>query len=710
MLHTKKRIPALYNHTSGMIVKIEKPKELWILKKYFLQITGMSAQRFTKNKYEWRDVKGKWDCKTDAEGIKINVNSIPTREDYIKLSDQQLLDAVANLKAAEQLEKTATQQENNYQYEVYGKMYAAFHDYHTYYNHINDQYTLTVENCKVSAQKWAVWQWILDNYNRFPNSLVIFHAAYTKIFPAHLKPKISFSNFYRDCRKFGIEKKVIDLRTQKKEKKRNISSDQYVFLQKQYIQPQKTSAKEAYRKLKNYCKEIGKKSVSERTVSDCFKEDFYNNIELAKIRYGAAYAQKMMPYASLEKAAHRNTQWQQDGWIMPFWGADFQRYTLYLIWDNHSRKILSGKVGLKEDTTLVLKTFEDAVRTTGVLPGEAVTDKHSWTKGMEGSRILLGAEKRGTRVTVTINAQRNQVAERHNRYLDALCEDYEGYLGKNITAKSKDGRPAPEAMEQYRKAGKFKTDSEVAAIAQSIIIKYNHAPLDILDGLSPNEAYDQSESLKAFKLSETEILDLFKPMQQYKVHRGQINIMVGKKKHEFQLSSKLINNYNNREVNVIYEDLTQGIYITDIRTGEELGSIEPKRKIAGAIPDQTPEDIKMLNQQTGRSNGVTIKARKAATRKIESLAGLHKNPEALEIMDKHTLPKDLHQEIAQSAELRRAMADNGIDKDLIPIRTPKNATLTPLVEKTTASPFSKNTAAPKWVSPDEMNEDFFASI
>ena len=550
-----------------------------------------------------------------------------------------------------------------------------------YFNRIKEKYpTLKTEQCKEYSKRWAAMEWIIPMYEKYDRKyrLEMFAGGWVKNFPTQFKEssenhKISFYNLYKKCFIEGVENTIVNLKSVKKVQTRR-SEFQMVLLQTLYIQSRKITGAEAYRKLNTACAEQGEKPMSSGNVKIIFRE-FEKNVELYKLRYGQAAAQKQLPYASLLPAIHRNTQWQIDGVTMPFWGANFQRYVLYLIRDNHSRKIVGWSMAESENTTLILDGLDDAMRNTGVFPGELVSDQHSFHRTNIAARLRAETEKMGAVWTVTINAQRNQLAERYNQYLDGLCKDFAGYLGKNMTATGKDARPSPETLTQYAKTANFKTADEIKAIAAYVIKEFNNMKLEPLEGLSPNEKYAASEDVKCFKISETERINLLRPATAYKVTRGQINIKVGMKKHEFQLPAELINRYNKRKVLAIWEDLEQGIYISDISSGEELGCIMPKQKMHGAIPDQTDADRKRLNQLTGRTNGVTTKARKNAQERIAE--ALVNNPEAIYQIEAHALPKDVRQIALQDAELKRSMAEQGIKQDMIPIRAQKAETITP---------------------------------
>lgn len=671
---------AVVNQYMGIATTPKKAKRFWMHKTYFLHISGMNVIAFDKNKSKWKEHPSKWVTEKRNDGIYVDIYTIPNRGEYMTNDDELLKGLVARLEQEQQQGTTINTLSTEIDEVHYMLLKVKQENFQPYVNVLNEKYTLKAELCRDFAQRWAVWQFITENPNY---KLSVLYPAYNKIYPGHCANKNSFCNFRKAIVQKGIEAKIIDQRAISKAAKR-ITTFQYAFLQNAYIQPQKIEAPRAHKLLVAACAGTGEKPYSLSSVRGYFRE-FEKNAELYTMRYGAASAQKKMPYATLLPAEHRNTQWACDGWTLPFYGTNFQRYVLYLIRDNYSRKIVGMNVAASENTASILTAIEDALYTTGVVAAELVFDKHSFQKTEIAGRLRTETERMGVVWTVTMNAQRNQIAERYNQHLDSLCKDFEGYTGKNITAKGKDSRPSPEAMEQIAKPKNWKTDEEIKAIAVHVVNEFNNTPLDVLGGKSPNEQYTSSEDKKAFVITEADRLKLIRPIKNYKVIRGQITIKLGMTKHEFQLPAHLIDKYNDREVTVVYEDLTQGIYISDARTGEELGCIEPKRKIHGAVADQTEEDKKYLNQLTGRTTGVTTKARKAAQAKI--VDALAENPEAIDIINAAILRKDIRQIANQNNELKRA----GIKVNDLPIRNEKTATIAlPVKRKKTSVMHDEN--------------------
>jgi transposase InsO family protein len=617
----------------------------------------------------------------DNNRVNIYYDSIPApiKAKYDLPAIEVAKDIVAEYRArhAEQLKAGTQSNRTEHANDLVGLLsYARTYSFFDHYNFIQDNYDLMSEKCQLFAKRIAVWQFIKDNYD---GKCSAWQQAFDVVMPEDAKGNAPAFKTYLNsvCKAKDIVAFFVDNRTIKKAQKR-ISTFQYEFIKAQYVQPQKLGAKPIHSNLIAACRSMQERPYSLGSVK-LYMREMERNIELYAMRYGSGQAQKKMPFATLIPAIHRNTQWQMDGWTMPFWGADFQRYTLYCIWDNHSRKVVGISIGERENTTMILAALEDAIRNTGVLPAELVSDKHSFTKTKVAKRFAAETEKMGMVWTVTTNAQRNQIAERYNRYFDPLSRELHGYTGQNVTAKGKDARPSDEHMQELRKTRHLLTKDEIIAIAAHLEVTYNKTPLEPLGGMTPNEKYDASTSVKAFAITEMLRNQLLKLNEAYKVSRGQITIKIGIIKHEFQLSSALASKYNGKEVDVTYEDLEQGIYLFDVKTGGFIADVAPKPKIHGAIPDQTEADIRLLNQQAGRTNGTVTKARK---REITDLSkAFAANPEAIALINHYSIPKDIRAQAMQDNEIRNRMRDLGGNESMLLARN-----LAQLANTTQAAP------------------------
>ena len=553
---------------------------------------------------------------------------------------------------------------------------------------LKERYGLSPEKIKLAAQKVAVWNYILDNYVRTANSLNNYHTAYSKVFPGQFTTKEAFSRCMAKCKDQGAEAGAIDGRAFGNAKER-ISEFQYALIYALYIKDQKYSSSEIHRKLISACIEKGEIPCSHSSVKGIMKR-IGKDITAYAARYGARMAQQQMPYASLEAAYNANDQWQVDGWTIPFWGENFTRYVLFAVMDNHSRKFVGYAIGKSENTELITAGFDDAMRNTGVLPAEIVSDNHSYHRTITASNFKAATELKGVMFNVSVNAQRKAVLERHWQYLNSLLKDYKGYLGQSPTAKNKDARRNPETYTELAKTENFLTEGEIKAIMAAAIMEYNQSPLNSLEGKTPDNAYQTSSTPNAIAITEAERVSYTNPVETYKVIRGQITIKKGVKKYEYQLPAHLTSQYNIERVAVQYEDLTQGVYLIDIKTGECIADVQLKAKIPGAAINQTEADKQRFLQLAGRKKGIEKQTGKAAQKKLA--AALLENPEAGDYIAAYAMDKDIRAQVMQSRELKIRTMDLGVNVEEMPVRKTAVVTMPAISKgKSKTSPFTDAT-------------------
>lgn len=590
------------------------------------------------------------------------------------LSYEDLPEAAQKKIPLARLQQSLTQDNENKQVVAYQRILDNLvREYQPAFNDIKARYPVTPENATELAQIWTVWQWITDSCTRSNTNFKHLHTAYCKVFPAHLTNYKSFSRFKSDCQKNGIEATVIDKRLLGNTERR-LSDAQYLFIRTLFCDDRKFTSPQVHRKLVKYCDEINETACSAETVKRYMYEVFEKEAECYAARYGEDAAKKHMPYATLLPAQYVHDQWQGDGWDVPLLlhikgakGADkIGRLKVFPFIDAHSRKIIGYSIGHSENTVLIMEALEDAMRNTGVLPAEFVFDKHSYHKTDVAKRFRAETERMGIAWTVSTNPQRKAIVERYFQYLDAVVkENCTGYMGQGVTARNKNARRNPETYTELRKTENLHTEDEVRVIIADTILQYNATQLPALGNISPNEAYTASEAVHAIHISSDERVRLINQPTAYKVERAQINIKRGIIKHEFQLPASL-HYLEGEKVHVFYEDLDDGIYIEDTRTGE-LHAISPKQKIHGAVVNQTDKDRELLNQLKGRTTGYKKQSSKASQRIADEM--LVNSPEIAAYIAPHTVSKDIRRAMQENSELHLRAEDLGVRENMLPVRS-----------------------------------------
>lgn len=535
--------------------------------------------------------------------------------------------------------------------------------------------TLSQSKIYKAAKLFAVWSWIVENGNK--NGFALY-TAFNRVYSGFYKNANSFYNAKSKAVNKGAKELAIDQRwftTPQNIKK--ISEVNKYWTAALISMPQKYSNRQVFEKLCILCKEANEKPPKNKSWVDKYRKQILEeNISVYKSRYGAAATKaKQLPFASMQCALNANSQWQMDGWTLPFWIENpnplpnekryCNRYVIVLIKDAYSKKYVGYAVGKTEDTTLIMAALRNAIINTGVLPYEILTDNHSFNQTKEAAHFKEAIAAIGTLFTVTHNPQHKSIIERYNRHLDRLCRDYYGYLGGGIKSKSIDAQPTQELIDKYVK-NNISID-EIKLIGIKIVEDFNNEILS-KEGKTPNELYAASEMPKCFKVDVFDRVKILTAKTEIKVSRGQINIKRGGVNYEYQLPAHLQNEYNNKTVIVRYEDLKEEIYVYDMATDTAIVELKQKVKINGAKADQTERDIELLNKDKGRLNGVLTKAKKEKLSIIER--ALETNPTDYELLNKVTTPKNILKEFEQNATLKAAAVDTGIDlnKVYVPVR------------------------------------------
>ncbi|MFV0538392.1 MAG: transposase family protein [Dysgonomonas sp.] len=385
-----------------------------------------------------------------------------------------------------------------------------------------------------------------------------------------------------------------------------------------------------------------------------------------------AYEKENGLYAKIVPALNRNTQWQLDGWEIPIYGKRpndkggyelWFKYVLIAVLDAHSRKYIGYKIAESENTTSILEALEMAVRNTGVLPAEIVTDNHAFNKTCEAANIKGAMDKHGVTWTVDSNPRRKAILERSFGILGAKhFKEYYGYIGHGITSRSKTARTQQELRDEYTKnSSRFLDFGQIVTITCDAIRNYNDKIKPSLKE-SPNARYERSEDTKSFPVDDFARMSLFCKQAEHKVTHGQITIKRGMYIYEYQLPSAYSTKYNSKMVGVKYSDFDE-IYLFDLETNEPICSVCQKSDIHGAMADQTNQDVENLYKNSGRIKGNSSKERKRKNAVYNEADTM--NADAIDTINKLKYPKDTVKQLAQDKHLRELIVDQGINPEVV---------------------------------------------
>lgn len=371
------------------------------------------------------------------------------------------------------------------------------------------------------------------------------------------------------------------------------------------------------------------------------------------------------PYLGVLNAQNANSQWQIDGWRLPFYMKGFETLTLFWVIDSYSKKVLGSFIDSSENTETILKGLASAVKETGVLPFEIVSDNHSFNQTKEAQDFKERLSKIGVTWTVSMNPRRKSNVERSFRtFGDDFCKNEYGYIGQGIKTRMKNGKPSQEYIDKAVKNPL--TREQIVLIAGRCIEEYNNKIGS--DGKSPNMRYeeavnDESRKKKSFAVSDLDVLSLFIRRSEAIARRGQITIERGGVKYEYVMNAKQYVKYNNKRFGIRYASFDQ-IYIYDIDTDKCLDCLQRKKYAHGALADQTEDDIKLINKHSGRLRGIENTIKKEQEKIYKEAVSI--DPDAAYIMNPLLTPKADFEEYKRNGNLMRFADRHGIRPEDVP--------------------------------------------
>lgn len=371
------------------------------------------------------------------------------------------------------------------------------------------------------------------------------------------------------------------------------------------------------------------------------------------------------PYLGVLNAQNANSQWQIDGWRLPFYMKGFETLTLFWVIDSYSKKVLGSFIDSSENTETILKGLASAVKETGVLPFEIVSDNHSFNQTKEAQDFKERLSKIGVTWTVSMNPRRKSNVERSFRtFGDDFCKNEYGYIGQGIKTRMKNGKPSQEYIDKAVKNPL--TREQIVLIAGRCIEEYNNKIGS--DGKSPNMRYeeavnDESRKKKSFAVSDLDVLSLFIRRSEAIARRGQITIERGGVKYEYVMNAKQYVKYNNKRFGIRYASFDQ-IYIYDIDTDKCLDCLQRKKYAHGALADQTEDDIKLINKHSGRLKGIENAIKKEQEKIYKEAVSI--DPDAAYIMNPLLTPKADFEEYKRNGNLMRFADRHGIRPEDVP--------------------------------------------
>lgn len=270
----------------------------------------------------------------------------------------------------------------------------------------------------------------------------------------------------------------------------------------------------------------------------------------AKIRHGGPYYEAYVrPFVLRQKMQYSNTLTAGDGWE-PGRSVDYRWFdpkkkrwvnrtgtmNVWLWYDWKSKAIISHNVAPFENSHQIRNSFRDIIGLHGSCPRAVMVDK-KWAEQEDTSRMfekadVMIAQKKAYSPKTNLAERNNKESNKIHRYLDEFWV--------NMTFNH-----SLQSQHNEEKIGGVKPMSEAdfRAMVYKIIERYNHTPLESLNGRTPMEVYLSNMDPKCRAFDPLELTWIFGEKTITTVHNYGLKIKIASKEYEFLIRPEDMRTY-----------------------------------------------------------------------------------------------------------------------------------------------------------------------
>lgn len=369
--------------------------------------------------------------------------------------------------------------------------------------------------------------------------------------------------------------------------------------------PKHYSARQLAEFINFHAEKESKMHISESWVKNMLNNPNDNSFRtmIDSARMGAKYTNDtILPYLSRTDSMYPNNTWFIDGTPMQIYSKDkhgrMQRLYIFVVLDACTRRIVGFDINTTgEDRFMVMNAIKMAIRYTGYIPYEIVSDNFSANKTEEIKNLQAELLKFGTkwRFAKVGNAQDKSQVERFNGTFQTVEQSIlEEYIGEGITTRRDNGRICSEFLKElFKKKGLYPSETMKDFVVGLLCI-YNAKRMG--GRPSPNEKYNSLSIDQAIPLDKINIPKLFWYKTEATVKRGQVTLRRNNVVYEYDIwDKKLTIELQGQKVIVRYkEDYHGSVFIYDYRTDKLIKEI--KLKVKGFVSNaEVPEGMEDVN-------------------------------------------------------------------------------------------------------------------
>lgn len=458
----------------------------------------------------------------------------------------------------------------------------------------------------------------------------------------------------------------------------------------------------------------GFKTVSESTVRVYLKEpEVWNRI--VYYRDPKRFKNTIAPYQRRNKAEFACDLWYLDASPAQFYCIDNNnklfRPNIFIIQDVHSGKIVGVDISKSEDFFNFKGAFYNAVKLSGCLPYEIVSDNASWTKRDEFNAMKTNMLKMGLNWNKTSvgNAKSKGNIERLFHTFNSQYERYfSGHIGDGILAHREGSRIDQDHSQKTHKAIGYPTFDEAKKLIIQLVSQYNE--IDTSERKAPHKIFSACTKPNSIKVEPQDFALIFLNEKRLKVTRSSIAIEINKTKFEFEPYDNVERlKMTGKTVRVHYDETDmRSVFVFDLDSDLFIGEWKLCTRINQAIANQTDRDKELIIKGNSHNKAIETVVKKQASKMRDEIVAKH--GKLIEPIDPFSYRKELinaseDSELKAMYELAEINPDKVQDRpqyihkneyNTIPVVKEKNRLHSKKFEKQTFFPV---------VTPKEPDED-----
>lgn len=429
--------------------------------------------------------------------------------------------------------------------------------------------------------------------------------------------------------------------------------------------------------INHHCILEGQKPITESWIKNLLCDNKLKTLIFSTRKGGKHFNDNILPHTVRNVTEYPGNIWMIDGTPVQFycWNKNRTkviRLNLFVVIDVCTRKILGIDISYSEDKWNVINALKMAVKTTGHLPKEIVSDNFSGKRSEEIMDIKEQLEKLGSiwrHARVQNPSDKAYVERFFGAFQSVECALQHDYIGEGITSRNPNARIAPEYLAKVAKEKGYPSENEMRQRIGMMVAKYNERSTAAKP--SPNDAYTDFPKPNIIEMDALRTALFFWSKTTYTVRRGMVKITVRKVEHVYEIyEHDLKMEYQDTKVTVRYDENDLDTVMLFDDSDRPICECRKSIRINMGLADRTQDDIENTYRSDAKKKSYAKHIEKTRDEIIDK--GLKViGKETMDIADPLALEKN-QVNSQESREFMRIFHDmNGITEDEIVDFKPK---------------------------------------